>query len=139
MRISEQPAYVLHHYSYGETSLLLEVFTRDFGRLGILAKGARRARPRARVPLEPFQRLLIGWSGKGELPALTSVDLDDDPIFLSGEALYCGFYMNELLFRMLHRHDPHENLFVVYQSSLRALQADDIAEAIARSRLRASA
>lgn len=132
MRVTEQPAYVLHHYSYGETSLLLEIFTRDYGRLGILAKGARRARPRARTPLEPFQRLLVGWSGKGELPVLTSVDLDGDPAFLSGEALYCGFYMNELLFRMLHRHDAHEKLFPVYQSSLQALRAGDIAEATLR-------
>ncbi|MEE9596177.1 MAG: DNA repair protein RecO [Acidiferrobacterales bacterium] len=132
MRVSEQPAYVLHHYSYRETSLLLEIFARDYGRLGILAKGARRARPRTRMPLDPFQRLLMGWSGKGELPVLTGVDLDGDPIFLSGEALYCGFYMNELLFRLLHRHDPHEALFAAYQSSLQALQGDDIAEATLR-------
>ena len=132
MRVSEQLAYVLHHYSYRETSLLLEIFARDYGRLGILAKGARRARPRARMPLEPFQRLLMGWSGKGDLPVLTGVDLDGDPIFLSGEALYCGFYMNELLFRLLHRHDPHEALFAAYQSSLQALQGGDIAEATLR-------
>lgn len=124
MRVSQQPAYVLHHYSYGETSLLLEVFTRAYGRLGLLAKGVRRARVRQRTPLECFQPLFIGWSGRGELPVLSGVEPADDTIFLSGVGLYCGFYMNELLLRLLHRHDPHESLFDTYQSSLKALQLD---------------
>jgi DNA repair protein RecO (recombination protein O) len=67
MRIHQQPAYVLHHRDYSETSLLLEVFTAHHGRIGLIAKGARRASSRMRGILKPFQRLLIGWSGKGEL------------------------------------------------------------------------
>ncbi len=122
MRITQQPAYVLHHYSYGETSLLLEVFTRSYGRLGLLAKGARRLHLRQRPLLEPFQLLLIGWTGKGELPVLSGAELAGDPVFLQGSTLYCAFYMNELLIRLLHRHDSHELLFDAYGVALSSLQ-----------------
>ncbi|MFQ5936872.1 MAG: DNA repair protein RecO [Acidiferrobacterales bacterium] len=132
MRVSQQPAYVLHHYSYGETSLLLEVFTRDHGRLGLLAKGARRMRLRQRPLLEPFQLLLIGWVGRGELPVLSAVEADGDAALLSGTTLYCGFYINELLLRLLHRHDPHERLFGAYRSSLLALRREESVEATLR-------
>ncbi len=132
MRVSQQPAYVLHHYSYGETSLLLEIFTRAYGRLGLLAKGARRARQRQCVSLECFQPLLVGWSGRGELPVLSGAEPADDTIFFSGACLYCGFYMNELLLRLLHRHDPHESLFDTYRSSLKALQLGTPLEVVLR-------
>ncbi len=122
MRVSQQPAYVLHHYNYRETSLVLEVLTREHGRFGLLAKGARRPRPRQRAVLEPFQPLLVDWAGRGELPILTAAELDGEPTFLSGTALYCAFYMNELLLRLLHRHDPHERLFDAYRVALRALR-----------------
>lgn len=128
MRVNHQPAYVLHHYNYRETSRVLEVLTRDHGRLGLLAKGARRPRPRQRAVLEPFQPLLVGWVGRGELPVLTATELDGEPMFLSGSALYCAFYMNELLLRLLHRHDPHERLFDSYGQALRALHASAGAE-----------
>ena len=132
MRITQQPAYVLHHYSYGETSLLLEVFTRSYGRLGVLAKGARRVHLRQRPVLEPFQPLLIGWTGKGELPLLSGAELAADPVFLQGSTLYCAFYMNELLIRLLHRHDAHELLFDAYGSALRALRDQASAEVTLR-------
>ena len=121
MRVSQQPAYILHHYSYGETSLLLEVFSREYGRLGLLAKGARRMRQRQRVWLEAFQPLLIGWSGRGELPVLSAAELVSDTVSLEGEALYCAFYLNELLLRLLHRHDPHQALYDAYGKALHAL------------------
>lgn len=122
MRVAQQPAYVLHHYSYRETSLVLEVLTRGYGRIGLLAKGARRSRPRQRVVLEPFQPLLVGWVGRGDLPILAAAELDGEPTFLSGTTLYCAFYMNELLLRLLHRHDPHERLFDAYRAALRVLR-----------------
>ncbi len=121
MRVSQQPAYILHHYSYGETSLLLEVFSREYGRLGLLAKGARRMRQRQRVWLEAFQPLLIGWSGRGELPVLSAAEPASDTLSLEGEALYCAFYLNELLLRLLHRHDPHQALYDAYGKALHAL------------------
>ena len=103
MRIHQQPAYVLHHRDYSETSLLLEVFTAHHGRIGLIAKGARRASSRMRGILKPFQRLLIGWSGKGELAVLTGAEQDGPDTALVAQALYCGFYMNEVLLPLPHR------------------------------------
>src|SRR3990170_1584267 len=107
MRFQQQPAYVLHQREYSETSLLLEVFTVNHGRIGLIAKGARRASSRLRGVLKPFQRLLIGWSGKGELAVLTAAEADGPDCSLEGPALYCGFYMNEGLLRLVKRHGPH--------------------------------
>lgn len=132
MRIHQQPAFILHHRDYSETSLLLEVLTVRHGRLGIIAKGARRANSRMRGVLKPFQRLLIGWCGKGELAVLTSAESADSAITPEGQALYCGFYMNEVLLRLLHRHDPHEGLFDAYQTALQRLHRDDSNEMVLR-------
>lgn len=132
MRVHHQPAFILHHRDYSETSLLLEVFTAHHGRIGLIAKGARRANSRVRGILKPFQRLLISWSGKGELAVLTAAETGIPGAVLEGQALYCGFYMNEVLLRLLHRHDPHEALFDAYQAALRCLRRDDSNEAVLR-------
>ena len=118
MRVSQEPAYVLHHHDYGETSLLLEMLTRRHGRLGVIAKGARRARSPLRVALIPFQPLVMGFSGRGELPTLTAAEPAGAAPAIAGEALFCGLYLNELLLRLLHRHDPHERLFESYSEAL---------------------
>ena len=118
MRVSQEPAYVLHHYDYGETSLLLEMFTRRHGRLGVVAKGARRARSPLRAALVPFQPLVMGFSGRGELLTLTAAEPAGAAPAIAGEALFCGLYLNELLLRLLHRHDPHERLFGSYSDVL---------------------
>jgi DNA repair protein RecO (recombination protein O) len=131
MRVAQEPAFVLHHHDYGETSLLLEMFTRQHGRLGLIAKGARRARSPLRAALIPFQPLVVGFSGRGELPTLTAAEpLAAAPV-LYGEALFCGLYLNELLLRLLHRHDPHERLFESYTEALARLGGVD-AEAVLR-------
>ncbi len=132
MRVQQQPGFILHHRDYSETSLLLEVFTVHHGRIGLIAKGARRASSRLRGVLKPFQRLLIGWSGKGELAVLTAAEPDGAGNAPEGAALYCGFYMNEVLLRLLHRHDPHEALFEAYQTALQRLQRDDSNEVVLR-------
>jgi DNA repair protein RecO (recombination protein O) len=122
MRVHQEPAFILHHRDYSETSLLLEVFTARHGRLGLIAKGARRATSRVRGILKPFQRLLIGWSGRGELGVLTGAEPDGPALELDGAALYCAFYLNEILLRLLHRHDPHEALFEAYRAALQQLR-----------------
>lgn len=122
MRVTQQPAFILHHYPYGETSALLEVFSLAHGRVGLIAKGARRAKSDLRAILCPFQPLTIGWSGKGELATLTQAEIAAEMIVLQGRALYCGFYINELMLRLIHRHDPHERLFTAYRSALQGLQ-----------------
>lgn len=124
MRVEAQRAYVLHQRDYSESSLLVELFTRNHGRIGVIAKGARRPRSRQRALLAPFQPLLVGWSGKGDLGVLTGVEIAGPVSSLSGEALYCGFYVNELVLRLVHRHDPHEELFDAYTACLRELQEE---------------
>lgn len=132
MRVHGESGFILHSRHYSETSLLLEVFSRHHGRLGLIAKGARRPANRVRGRLNPFQPLLLGWSGRGELPVLTAAEPGDAGIELHGPALYCGFYLNELLLRLLHRHDPHEALYDGYRASIAALRSDRSNEAALR-------
>lgn len=117
-----EPAYILHHQPYRDSSLLLETFTPGHGRIALIARGARRPKSRLHGLLQPFQPLLASWSMRGELGTLTAVEPrdGDGP---RGRALISGFYMNELLMRLLHRHDPHPGLFAVYESALRRLAA----------------
>ena len=118
-----QPAFVLHRRDYRNTSLLLDVFSARFGRLGLVAKGARRRSAPAGPLLQPFRPLLLSWSGRGELLTLTGVEVAAAAIDLGGSALLCGFYVNELLQRVLARDDPHLALFDQYTGSLQALAA----------------
>lgn len=124
MRVSQEPAYVLHHYNYGETSLLLEMFTRGHGRLGLIAKGVRRNRSPLRASLIPFQQLAVSFSGRGELATLTAAEPAGNASIIAGVGLFCGLYLNELLLRLLHRHDPHERLFLSYAQALEGLGSD---------------
>lgn len=126
MRVHHQSAYVLVNRPYSETSWIVEVFTRDYGRLALMAKGARRIKSKLKGSLIPFQPILVSWTGKGEVPTLTSAEIDQtDYNFvdheLSGDALVCGFYCNELIVNLLHRHDPHIALFNRYHSTIMSL------------------
>lgn len=126
MRVHHQQAYVLVNRPYSETSWIVEVFTREYGRLGLMAKGARRFKSRLKGSLMPFQPILVSWTGKGELPILTSAEIDQTDYNLvdhelRGDALVCGFYCNELIVNLLHRHDPHAALFDRYHSTIMAL------------------
>ena len=132
MRVQQQLSYVLHARPFSETSLLIDVFSRNYGRLALLGKGVRRLKSRQRGLLLPFQPLLLGWSGKGELPVLTQTEAADRAIPLQGHARLCGFYLNELLVRLLHRHDPHATLFGAYEEGLRHLAVADEREPILR-------
>ncbi len=133
-----QPVYVLHSYPFKETSLVVELFTRDFGRVAAVAKGARRPRSAMRGILQSFQPLLGAWSGKLELKTLHSLEWYAGLLMLQGEALMCGFYMNELLLRLLAREDAHEALFDDYGLTLKALAAapSDSANILRRFELR---
>jgi DNA repair protein RecO (recombination protein O) len=132
LRVQNHPGFVLHARDYSETSLLLEVFTRQYGRLGLLAKGARRPSSKVRGMLKPFQPLMLSWSGRGELPVLTGAEVDGQESLIAGSAIYCGFYLNELLVRLLHRDDPHERLYDAYRDTLTALARTSETEAALR-------
>lgn len=120
-RVENERAYVLHAWPYSETSLLVEVYSRTHGRLPLLAKGARRPRSALRGLLLAFQPLSLGWSGRGEVRTLNRCEWLGGLPLLRGEGLLCGFYVNELLLRMLAREDPHEALFDHYEATLTRL------------------
>lgn len=117
----DEIAFVLHTYSYRETSLILDVFSRQYGRLAIIARGARRPRSSLRGLLMNFQPLLMSWFGKGEVLTLHSAEWQGGQPYLQGTALMCGFYLNELLINFLARDDPHAQLFDHYRATLHRL------------------
>ncbi len=123
-KVDGQPAYVLHTIPFRETSLIVEIFSRDFGRMALLARGARRPRAAIRGLMMAFQPLELGWAGKGEVLTLMKAEWQGGQPLLGGEALFCGYYLNELLMLLLPREDPHERLFERYGEMLKRLGAD---------------
>jgi len=123
-RIQLEPAYVLHSRPFRETSLIVEAFTREHGRVAVVARGAKSSRSRWRNVLQPFRPLLLDWTQKSELGTLTAADQVASPPALQGQALYCGLYLNELLMRLLHRGDPHAEVFERYRDVLSELASE---------------
>ncbi|MFA6444517.1 MAG: DNA repair protein RecO [Sterolibacterium sp.] len=120
-RIDGQIAYILHAYPYSESSLILDVFSRDHGRLPLLARGARRPRSALRGVLQAFQPLELGWFGAGEVRTLAKAEWLGGMPMLGGTALMLGYYLNELLLKLLVREDAHNLLFEAYAATLQAL------------------
>ena len=117
---------MLHTYPYKETSLIVEAFTRRFGRVALLARGARRPRSAMRGVLLSFHPLRLSWSGSADLANLVGAEWAGGIPLLGGRGLMCGFYVNELLLRLLPRDDPHENLFDVYAGALAGLASQEV-------------
>ncbi len=126
MRVTLQPAFVLHSRPYRDTSALVELFTAEHGRLSVVARGARRQGKKGGRGglLQPFVPLLASFSGRAELKTLGALESAGPPLVLAGERVFSGLYVNELLVRLLHRHDPHPQLFAAYSDALRALAGD---------------
>ena len=116
VKVEQQAAYLLHRRPYSETSLLLDIFSRDHGRLALIAKGCRKKKTQAQGLFLPFKPLLVSWTGKGELPILTSIEHQGFLPLPDKTGINCGYYVNELLLKLLHRHDSHEALFGRYNS-----------------------
>ena len=133
LRVSLEPAYVLHGRPYRESSLLLEAFTRDHGRVGLVARSARGPRSRWKSVLQPFRPLLLSWNQRGELGTLTAADQVASPPAAQGEAIFCGLYINELLMRGLHRSDAHPELFESYRQLLAELLLSQRPEPVLRT------
>jgi DNA repair protein RecO (recombination protein O) len=122
-------AYVLHHYDWSESSLILDLFTRERGRLAVAAKGAKRPYSQLRVVLLPFQRLHVSLGrtandDAAEVHTLRAAEWAGGAPMPGGAALWPGFYLNELLLRLLARQDPHPALFDAYAQALPALAGD---------------
>ena len=122
-RTTEEPAYVLHRYDWSESSLILEVFTRHHGRIALVAKGAKRPSSNFRPVLLPLQPLHLNFGGDAEIRTLKGAEWVGGHVMPTGDALLSGYYLNELLLRLLARDDPHPRLFDAYAGMVRAGQS----------------
>jgi DNA repair protein RecO (recombination protein O) len=125
-RVHLQPAYVLHHRPYRDTSRILELFTRDQGRVSLFAHGARGARAKSAslMPiLQPFNRVLVSWSGRGEAGQLTAAEFDGAFATMPPDQLVNGYYLNELLLKLFARHDGHADVFSLYDATIDLLKS----------------
>ena len=120
-RRDDEPAFVLHTYPYKETSVIVEAFTEHFGRVAMVAKGAKRPRSELRGVLQAFQPLALSWAGTAEVKTLVKAEWRGGLPLPRGAALLCGFYLNELLLKLLAREDAHPKLWHDYQDALAAL------------------
>ena len=131
-RIDGDPAFVLHTRPWRETSLIVDILSRHHGRLGLVARGARRAGSALKARLIPFQPLTLSWFGRGQLRTLHAAEWQGGSLCLRGHALMCGFYLNELLLRLLPEGDAHERLFDHYTLALADLSGRADVEPVLR-------
>lgn len=131
-RVTGQPGFVLHSYPYKETSLIIDMMTRDHGRVAVVAKGAKRPHSQLRGVLQTFQPLSVSWTGKSELRTLTDAEWVGGMLPIEKNALLCGFYVNELLVKLLARDDAHPVLFDHYVSTLNQLAHNETAQIVLR-------
>ena len=124
-RIADEPAFVLHRYDWSESSLILELLTRHHGRIAVVAKGAKKPSSNFRPVLLPLQPLHVAFGGDAEIRTLKSAEWLGGQVMPTGEGLLSGYYLNELLLRLLARDDPHPPLFDVYAATVRVLSTDD--------------
>lgn len=128
IRVEQEAAWLLHHRPFRDTSRILDVLTRDHGRLSVVARGSRSARSKLRGILRPFMPLAVSWVARSDLGTLTGAEISGPPVSLTGDALLSGYYMNELLIHLMHRHDPQPEIFDAYSATIRRLA---VAEAVA--------
>jgi DNA repair protein RecO (recombination protein O) len=124
-RISDQPAYVLHRYDWSESSLILEVFTRQYGRIALVARGAKKPSSSFRPILLPLQLLHVAFGGEGEIRTLKSAEWQGGHVMPTGDGLLSGYYLNELLMRLLARDDPHPALFDAYAATVQMIASQN--------------
>lgn len=129
-RVEQQPGWVIHRRPWRESSLLVEFFAREQGRVGLVAKGARSARSAWRGLAEPFTPLVASWSRRGDMGTLTSLESAGPRHVLAGRALWCGLYVNELLLRLLQRDDPHPGVFDACRIVFRGLAVGEEAQSL---------
>lgn len=120
-RVRDEPAYVLHHYDWSESSLIAEVWSRHHGRVAMVAKGAKKPASQFRSILLPLQTLQLAWSGDSEIRTLKGAQWAGGSVMPQGDALLAGLYLNELVLRTLARDDPHPELYDIYDAAVRAL------------------
>ena len=120
-RVQEQPAFILHHRPFRDSSQILDVISREHGKLAVVARGSRGARSRLKGVLRPFMPLSMSWVIKSDLGTLTGAEVRGAPLSLTGDALLSGYYVNELILHFLHRHDPQPAIFEAYSQTIARL------------------
>ncbi len=130
-RVQQQPGFVLHHRPFRDTSQILDILTRDHGRIAVVARGSRGPRSRLAGVLRPFLPLRVSWVAKTDLGTLTGAEAGGPPLHLDGDALLSAYYVNELMLFFLHRDDPQPEVFALYAEVIRSLGARiDVAAAL---------
>lgn len=124
-RVQDQSVFLLHYRPFRDSSQILDILSRDYGKLALVARGSRGARSRLRGILRPFMPLSMSWLLKSDLGTLTGAEIRGAPLRLTGDALLSGYYANELLIHFLHRHDPQPEIFDTYEQTLQALAASE--------------
>ena len=122
-RVQNQPAWLLHHRPFQDSSRILDIFSRDHGRLSLVARGSRSARSKLKGILRPFLPLQLSWVIRSDLGTLTGAEMNGTPISLTGDALLSAYYLNELLLKLLHLHDPQPEIFAAYDTTIGQLNA----------------
>ncbi len=123
-RVQNEPAWLLHHRPYRDTSRIVDILSREHGRMSLVARGSRTAKSRLAGILRPFLPLQLSWVIRSDLGTLTGAEMLGQPIALGGDALLSGYYVNELLLHLLHRHDPQPEIFAAYSRTIERLQVD---------------
>jgi DNA repair protein RecO (recombination protein O) len=133
-RVQQQAAFILHHRPFRDTSQILDLISRDHGKLAVVARGSRGARSRLKGILRPFMPLSVSWIIKSDLGTLTGAEVNGAPLSLTGDALLSGYYVNELILHFLHRHDPQPGIFDAYSHTIGELAAtgDNVAACLRR-------
>jgi len=133
MRVESEPGFILHTIPYRETSLLVDIFTLNHGRLRCVAKGFRKPNKKGIAKtLFPYTEHHFQWQGRGELKTLTQADPIQAPVFLKQESLFVGLYINELLYKLLHQNDPHQSLYEFYRQLMTQQSTSEIQQPVLR-------
>ena len=129
MKTDSEVGFVLHTRPYRETSLLVDLFTKNYGRVRCVAKGYRRPNKKGVTrALFPYTEHQFSWQGRGDLKTLTQADATHSPLFLQSECLFTGLYVNELFYRLLHEYDPHEHLYDQYHQYFAHMSSGQLSE-----------
>lgn len=132
MKVAFSPTFVLHQRPFRETSIIMDVLSRDHGRISVIAKGSKQGKKSQSALLQPYQPLLMSWLGRSELQTLTAVEADGPAYLLQSKAALCGLYVNELMVKLLPQGEAEPELFAAYQQVLYRLQESNDHEVILR-------
>lgn len=126
MQVDLNPCFLLHQRAYRETSSILDVFSREHGRVNLIARGVKsKSKNNLQGLLQPCQKIMMSWSGKGELPTLNKVETISPITSTTNKSILLGFYMNELIVKLLHKNEAHSELFDNYEITLQHLEANE--------------